>query len=118
MNIKIKKPNPIGIKIHGKNIYPELENLVVTPSGEEQKFKSEAYGYNEVTVKAVPSEELVIEPKAEEQVKEGLFNKVIVKPVEFENIQEELNIQNELLQHQAELLNMSKMMLTQLGYMV
>lgn len=88
MKIKIKKPNQIGIKIHGKKVYPELENLVVIPSGEEQKFKSEAYGYNEVTVKAVQSEELVIEPTKEVQTKEGLFNKVTVNPIESE----ELNI--------------------------
>ena len=81
MKIKIKKPNQIGIKIHGKKVYPELENLVVTPSGEEQKFKSEAYGYNEVTVKAVQSEELVIEPKAEEQNFTGLFSSVKVNKI-------------------------------------
>lgn len=81
MKIKIKKPNPIGVKIHGKNIYPELEDLEVTPSGEEQKFKSVAYGYNEVTVKAVPSEKLVIEPKAEEQNFTGLFSSVKVNKV-------------------------------------
>lgn len=53
MKIKIKKPNQIGIKIHGKKIYPELENLVVIPSGEEQKFKSNKYGFDEVICKAV-----------------------------------------------------------------
>ena len=41
--------------------YPELEDLEVTPSVEEQKFKSNKYGYNEVTVKAVNIEDLGIE---------------------------------------------------------
>ena len=34
-----------------KEIYPELEDLEVTPTTEEQIFKSEKYGYNEVKVK-------------------------------------------------------------------
>ena len=118
MKIKIKKNKPMSVIIKTTQVKPELEDLEITPSGVEQNFKSSKYGYNRVKVKAVESEELTITPNTEEQVKEGLFNKVIVKPVEVENIQEELNIQNELLQHQAELLNMSKMMLAQLGYMV
>ena len=61
-----------------KEVYPELENLVVTPSNEEQKFKSSKYGYDEVTVNAIESEEITITPSTEEQVKEGLFNKVTV----------------------------------------
>ena len=54
MKIDNRKPTKISIKIGGKKVYPELENLVVTPRKEEQKFKSEKYyGYNEVTVKGV-----------------------------------------------------------------
>ena len=61
--------------------YPELEDLTVTPSAEEQHFKSEKYGYDNVIVKAIAieTEELNIIPSAETQVKEGLYNKVIVK---------------------------------------
>ena len=59
-------------------VYPELEDLTVTSSTEEQHFKSEKYGFDNVTVKAVESEELSIIPSAEEQTKEGLFNKVTV----------------------------------------
>ena len=59
--------------------YPELEDLTVTPSAEEQHFKSEKYGYNNVTVKAVEGEELNIIPSTETQVKEGLYNKVTVQ---------------------------------------
>lgn len=60
-------------------IYPELENLEVTPNTEEQHFKSDKYGYGEITVKAIESEELSITPTAEEQVKEGVFSKVTVE---------------------------------------
>lgn len=68
-------------KINNKEIeiYPELEDLIITPSSSEQKFKSSKYGYNNVTVEAIESEELSIIPSAENQVKEGLYNKVTVQ---------------------------------------
>lgn len=59
-------------------IYPVLEDLEVTPSNEEQVFKSKEYGFNEVRVKKVEGEELNIIPSTEEQVKEGLYEKVTV----------------------------------------
>ena len=95
--------------------FPELEDLEVTPSGVEQNFKSSKYGYDNVKVNAVESETLKIIPSLEEQIIEGLFNKVTVQPIE--NIQPGIDVQNELLYHQSEVLNMAKMMLTQLGYM-
>jgi hypothetical protein len=112
---KITPKQKVVGKINSSMIYPDLEDLEVTPSGQEQNFKSSKYGYDNVKVKAVESEELTITPNTEEQVKEGMFNKVIVQPIE--NIQPYINTQNELLYHQAELLSMTKMMLTQLGYM-
>ena len=57
---------------------PELEDLIVIPSAEEQNFKSEKYGYNNVKVKAIETEELSIMPTNQEQIKEGIFNKVTV----------------------------------------
>ena len=57
---------------------PELEDLIVIPSAEEQNFKSEKYGYNNVKVKAIETEELSITPGVEEQIKEGVFSKVTV----------------------------------------
>ena len=71
--VKGKLSNPI------LNHYPDLENLEITPSGEEQKFNHpDSYGYDEITVKAVESEELKITPSITEQVKEGLYKKVTV----------------------------------------
>ena len=62
-------------------ITPELENLEITPSTVEQVFKSQNYyGYDEVKVKRVESEELNVIPQKEEQVFEGMFNKVTVGP--------------------------------------
>lgn len=37
-------------------VYPELENLEVSPSIEEQNFKAELYGYDNVKVKAIPED--------------------------------------------------------------
>lgn len=44
------------------NVYPQLENLEVTPSVEEQVFNHDnSYGYDEVKVKAIEDENLVPE---------------------------------------------------------
>lgn len=51
MKISIK-PSKVSTSFKTERIYPELEDLEVTPSGEEQIFKSEKYGYDTVTVKA------------------------------------------------------------------
>ena len=77
---RISAKESITAKLNNKEvqIYPELEDLVVTPLAEEQHFKSEKYGYDNVTVKAIESEEIAIVPSAEKQVKEGMFNKVTV----------------------------------------
>lgn len=45
-----------GLNTSIKEIKPELENLTVTPLTEEQKFKSEKYGYNEVIVERVTAD--------------------------------------------------------------
>lgn len=44
-----------------KPVYPELEDLIVKPTTEEQKFKSSKYGYNNVTVEAIQDENLKAE---------------------------------------------------------
>lgn len=78
-----------------REIKPELEDLEVTPSGVEQNFKSKKYGYNNVKVKAVETEELSIIPSVEEQVNEGLFRKVTVAgdaDLKPENIKEGTSI--------------------------
>lgn len=64
--------------------YPELEDLVVTPSNEEQKFKSSKYGYDEVTVHKVEAETLEITPSMEKQNYKGLFEEVNVAEIETE----------------------------------
>lgn len=66
------------ILLEEKILIPELDNLVVIPTAEEQNFKNKNYGYGDITVKAIESEEVTIIPNANEQIKEGMFNKVTV----------------------------------------
>ena len=77
MKIAIK-PNKIGLKLQATKVYPELEDLEVMPSSAEQNFKSSKYGYNNVKVKKIETTELNIIPSTENQVNEGLYNKVTV----------------------------------------
>lgn len=76
----ILEEDEIGVEVAVDivKVSPELEDLIVTPSLEEQSFKSNKYGYNNITVKAIETEEINIVPSTEEQVKEGVFNKVTV----------------------------------------
>lgn len=74
---------------------PVLENLTIIPGTKEQHFKSKKDGYNEIIVEPVISEELTIIPSTENQVKEGIFNKVTVAGDEYlkaENIKKGVNI--------------------------
>lgn len=57
---------------------PVLEDLTVTPDVVEQNFKSDIYGYDNVKVKAIESEEITITPTNKNQVKDGLYNKIII----------------------------------------
>lgn len=88
-NVQLKKKIYIGnVRIGVKKIFPELEDLTVTPTATEQNFKSTKYGYNNVKVKAVEGEELNIVPTTETQQFEGLYRKVNISAIEGE----ELNI--------------------------
>lgn len=64
--------------------YPDLENLTVTPSAQEQNFKSNKYGYNTVKVKAIESDILNIVPSEEVQKFEGIFNTVNLDKINIE----------------------------------
>ena len=91
-NVKLKKKINFGdIKLGVKKVYPELENIEITPSGFEQKFKSEKYGYNEIKVKAVESDALEVTPTEENQKFEGLYNTVNISkiPDEYKKLEQE-----------------------------
>lgn len=71
-----------GIEMDIQKVYPELENLEITPSGIEQNFKSEKYyGYNNVKVKEVESDTLDVIPTEENQQITGLFGIVNVNKI-------------------------------------
>ena len=96
--LEVENDNELEINIleeEIKEVFPELEDLEVIPTVEEQNFKSDKYGYNNVTVKAIETEEITIQPGTEEQVKEGIFNKVTVlgdEDLKPENIKKGTNI--------------------------
>lgn len=66
------------ILLEEKILIPKLDNLIIIPTAEEQNFKNKNYGYGDITVKAIEGEEVAIIPNANEQTKEGIFNKVTV----------------------------------------
>ena len=82
-NVSLKKKiNINNVKLGIKKVYPELENLEIIPSGFEQKFNHQnSYGYDEIIVKPVASDEINIIPSAEKQQYKGLFNTVNVEGV-------------------------------------
>lgn len=82
----LKEPKKLIAKLNRVIIkqYPKLEDLTVTPSGQEQNFKSEKYGYNNVTVKAIESDILNVVPNEEVQKFEGMFNTVNLDKIDIE----------------------------------
>lgn len=60
--IIFKQPPKLKLKLNKVIIkeYPELEDLEITPTTEEQSFKSEKYGYGNVIVKGVVPEYVAI----------------------------------------------------------
>lgn len=72
MKIQIK-PQKINVNIKTGKVYPELENLEVEPSKEKQTFKSEKYGYDNVTVEAIP-EDYIIPTGEIELTENGIFD--------------------------------------------
>ena len=82
-------------------IFPELENLEIKPSGQQQVFTHpNSYGYDNVIVSAVASDILNVVPKTEKQQHIGLYGTVNVEGVnnsidsniKAENIKNGINI--------------------------
>lgn len=83
------------VGFEAQKIYPALEPLTVIPTGKKQVFIPKTYGFEKVEVEGVESEELNIMPSTENQVKEGMFNKVTVAGDEnliAENIKKDVEI--------------------------
>lgn len=70
-----------SIEMDIQKVYPELEDIEITPSETEQNFKSSKYGYDNVKVKAINSEKLDITPTFENQNFSGLYDEVNVERI-------------------------------------
>lgn len=69
MIVEVNHPN-LSVDFKVERVYPTLEDLEVTPTIEDQTFKSEKYGFDNVTIKKVTSEvDSNIKP---EHIKEGV----------------------------------------------
>ena len=70
------------LQLDVEEVYPELEDLEVTPTSIEQNFNHpNSYGYDNVKVKAVSTDSLEITPSTESQQYVGLYGQVDVNPV-------------------------------------
>ena len=76
----------VDVEIDVIKEYPELEDLVVNPSTEDQSFNSSKYGFKSVKINAIKGEELDLTPSTEEQVAMGVFSKVKVNPIESQKL--------------------------------
>ncbi len=69
-NISSKKTLTGKINNAIEKVYPELEDIIITPTTEEQQFKSKKYGYNNINVQAVNNE--IDENIKAENIKSGV----------------------------------------------
>lgn len=76
----------VETKIDVINIYPELEDVVITPTKKEQNLLSNKYGYKNIKVKEIQGENITIIPSTKEQVFEGIYDKVKVVPIDSKEI--------------------------------
>lgn len=92
MKINIK-PSKISTSFKMEKIYPELENIRITPTSKEQVFKSEKYGFNEIIVEAIniKLQDKTVTPTLQEQTinaDEGYnaLSKVYIEAIRTENL--------------------------------
>lgn len=84
---KVKTKYEIKGEVQVAKVYPELENLTVTPAKTIQSFNHpDSYGYNNVVVKAIDCETLNVKPKKEEQAFDGMYDKVNVRAIDCETL--------------------------------
>lgn len=76
----------VDVEIDVIKEYPELEDLVVNPSTEDQNFSSSKYGFKSVTINAIKGESLDLNPSTEQQNVEGVFTKVKLNPIKTQKL--------------------------------
>lgn len=91
----IKATNKLTGKTNASiiKVYPELEELEVNPTLEEQELTPDKYGFSKVLVNGIPATDLEVTATEEEQVAEGIFKKVYVNsiPTEEKTIEPDFN---------------------------
>jgi len=86
MEINIK-PAKVNIDFSVQKVFPELEDIEITPKGVEQNFKSNKYGYNNIKVKKVELQpNKVVAPTEQKQIvvadsEYSGLNQVEVEPI-------------------------------------
>jgi hypothetical protein len=84
---KVVTKHEIRGEVQVTKVYPELENLTVTPTKTVQSFNHpDSYGYNNVVVKAIDCEPLSVVPRKEDQAFDGMYDKVNVKAIDCETL--------------------------------
>lgn len=82
MNLNIK-PSKVTVKIDAQRIYPELKNLEIIPTSEEQHYTG---SFGDVRVKGVITENLNIIPSTEKQNFKGIYGEVNVEAIEAKEL--------------------------------
>lgn len=84
---KVVTKHEIRGEVQITKVYPELENLTVTPTKAIQSFNHpDSYGYNNVMVKAIDCEPLSVVPQKEDQTFDGMYDKVTVKAIKCDTL--------------------------------
>lgn len=76
----INKVRIKDIKLGVKKMYPELESLEVTPTLNKNIYVPSKYGFDEVTVNAIETEDIRIATSKQEQRFTGIYREVVVDP--------------------------------------
>lgn len=84
---KVVTKHEIRGEVQVAKVYPELENLTVTPAKTIQSFNHpDSYGYDNVVVKAIDCETLNVKPKKEGQAFDGMYDKVNISAIDCETL--------------------------------
>lgn len=65
---------------------PELEDLEVNPSTEDQSFNSSKYGFKNVIIKGITGDKLDLNPSLEQQNLKGVFTEVNINPIQTKKL--------------------------------
>lgn len=84
----IKNKNTLKGKLNVSIVkeYPELEEITVTPTLDEQELNPSKYGYSKVKIEGIPATNVTITPTTKEQKQEGIFKTVTVNAIKGQEL--------------------------------